>query len=66
MPYLQYTFYLKIPDLIATRKLLWGGGGGGGGAGSSGDAPGSGGIMDVVFNYYIIFFSFLVYFLFSL
>ena len=26
----------------------------------------SGGLMDVVFNYYIIFFSFLVYFLLSL
>ena len=61
MHYLQYTFYLKIPDLIATKKSL-----GGGEAGSSGDAPGSGGLMDVLFNYYIIFFSFLVYFLFSL
>ena len=30
MHYLQYTFYLKIPDLIATTKLLGGGGEGDG------------------------------------
>ena len=30
MHYLQYTFYLKIPDLIATTELLGGGGEGDG------------------------------------
>ena len=39
MHYLWYTFYLKMPDLIKTTKLLGGGGGDGSEAGVPPPAP---------------------------